>query len=86
MNTVISFHPRDTSPRPTVQDPHGRAELLYVCVFIHQGRKFSFMLAANSWTDAEERLASLRQSIVLDGETHAMGDIDIFLPPPPREV
>jgi hypothetical protein len=77
--SVVSFQPRNMPPRPTVCDPHGRAELLYTCVFFHQGREFTLNLAAGSWTDAEERLASLRQSITIDGELEAMGDID-FIP------
>lgn len=79
MSAVVTFQPRNMPPKPTACDPHGRAELLFACVFFHQGREFSLHLAASSWADAEDRLASLRQSITVDGELEAIGDID-FIP------
>ena len=77
MSAVVSFQPRHMPARPTVLDREGRAELLFTCVFVHEGREFSFSIAGRSWAEAEARLASLRQSAFVDGELEAMGDIDI---------
>lgn len=79
MSSIVPFQPRNMPPKPTAADPAGRAMLLYTCVFQHRDREFSLNLAAHSWDDAQERLASLRQSISIEGELEAEGSIE-FIP------
>lgn len=79
IDTNVSGMVRDRDLRtvtaPIVHDADGRSMSRFGLSYRHEGRFWAFSVWAYGWADAEARVAAIRESLTIDGEIVAQGDL-----------
>lgn len=68
MPDVIPFR-GPPAPDCLSRDAYGREMQLYALSYEMDGRRWASEVWAYSWEDAEARVAAMRESLMLDGQT-----------------